>query len=90
MYQVYQLRWNVSVTLNLLWLGPERKVKCYNGYFINEHVFYIEEYGHSRKTYNNEIYVKGSTSNKFEVGYYEKLEEDIELQYHNEHDKFFF
>ena len=65
-------------------------MKCYNGYFINEHVFYTEKYGHSRKTYNNEVYVKGSTSNKFEVDYYEKLEEDIELQYYSEQDRVFF
>ena len=45
MYQVYQLEKNPSVTLNLLSLGPERKVKCYNEYFINGYVFYIEENG---------------------------------------------
>jgi len=45
MYQVYQLKENASVTLNLLSLDSKRKVKCYNKYFINGHVFYIEEYG---------------------------------------------
>jgi hypothetical protein len=31
-----------------------------------------------------EFVLKGSTSNEFEVDYYRKLEEVIELQYHNE------
>jgi hypothetical protein len=43
MYQVYQLRGNASVTFNLLSLDPERKVKCYNMYFINGHVFHTKE-----------------------------------------------
>ena len=79
MYQVYQLRWNVSGTLNLLCLDPKKKVKCYNKYFFNGHVFYIEEYGLGRKIYNNGVYVKGSTSNSIEVDYYENLEDKIEL-----------
>jgi hypothetical protein len=45
-------------------------------------VIYIEEYGQGRKTYNSGVCVKGSTSNEFEVDYYEKLEEVIEMQYH--------
>jgi hypothetical protein len=53
MYQVYQLGWNASVTLNLLSLGPERKVKCYNRYFINGHVFHSEEYDQGSLTYDN-------------------------------------
>jgi len=64
-------------------LVPERKVKCYNRYFINEHVFHTKKYGQGLKTYNSEICVKGSSSNEFEVDYYEKLEEAIELQYHS-------
>jgi len=39
--------------------------------------------------YNNKIYVKGLTSNKFKVDYYGKLKEIIELQYHNEQNKVF-
>ena len=74
MYHVYKLERNASVTLSLLSLGPRRKMKCYNRYFINRHVFYTEEYGWGRKTYNNEVCVKGSTSNEFEVDYYKKLE----------------
>ena len=79
MYQVYQLEVNVNVILNLLSLGLERKAKCYNGYFVNKHMFHIEEYRHGRKTYNNRLYVKGSNSNEFEVDYYGKLEEVVEL-----------
>ena len=81
MYQVYQLVGNASVTLNLLSLSPERKMKCYNEYFINGHVFHTEEYSQVRKTYNNGVHVKRSTSNEFEVDYYEMLEKVIELQY---------
>jgi hypothetical protein len=42
-------------------------------------MFHIEEYGHDRKTYNNEVCVKGLNFNEFEVDYYEKLEDVIEL-----------
>jgi hypothetical protein len=52
-------------------------------YFINEHAFHIKEYDQGKKTYNNEVCVKGSTSNEFEVNYYGKLEEVIKLKYHN-------
>lgn len=58
MYQIYLLRWNTSFTLNLISLGNEKKVKYYNKYFINGHVFYIEDYVQGRKTYNNEVCVK--------------------------------
>jgi hypothetical protein len=58
MYQVYQLKENASVTLNLLSLDYKRKVKCYNKYFINRHVFYIEEYGQGRKIYNIEFVLR--------------------------------
>jgi hypothetical protein len=73
---------NASGSLNLLFLGHERKVKCYNEYFINEYVFHTEEHGHGRKTYNSGVCVKGSTSNEVIVDYYGKLEDMIELQYH--------
>jgi hypothetical protein len=73
MYRVYKLEGNASGTLSLLSLGLERKVKCYNMYFINRYMFHTEEYEQGRKTYNNEVYVKRSISNDFEVDYYEKL-----------------
>ena len=37
-----------------------------------------------RKTYNNGVCVKGSTSSELEVEYYGRLEDVVELQYHNE------
>jgi len=89
MYQVYQLRGNANVTLNLLNLDPERKVKYYNRYFVNRHVFHTEEHGQGRKTCNNGICVKRSTFNEFEVDYYRKLEDAIELQYHSEQNTVF-
>ena len=49
MYQVYQLRVNVNVTLNLLSPGLERKAKCYNGYVVSKYMFHIEEYGHDKR-----------------------------------------
>jgi len=76
--------------LNLLSLGPERKVKWYNKYFVNGQVFHTKEYSYGRKTYNNEVCVKGSTSDEFEFDYYVKLEEIIKLQYHSEQNRFFF
>jgi hypothetical protein len=75
---------SAAISLSLLSLGPERKVKCYNGYFVNGYMFHTEEYEHGRKTYNNGVCVKGSTSSEFEVDYCEKLEEVVELQYHSE------
>jgi hypothetical protein len=51
--------------------------------------FHIKEYDQGRKTYNSEVCVKGSTSNEFEVNYYGKLKEVIELKYHNEQNRVF-
>ena len=45
MYCVYQLKRNTSDSLNLLCLGLERNLKCYNGYFINEYVLHTKDYG---------------------------------------------
>ena len=59
-------------SLSSLSLGPERKCKCYNGYFVNGYVFHTEEYGQRRKC-------KGSTSSELEVDYYGRLEELVEL-----------
>jgi hypothetical protein len=73
MYHVYQLGRNANVTFNLISLGPERPVTRYNRYFINGHVFHTEEYGQGKKTFNNGVCVKGSTSNEFKVDYYKKL-----------------
>ena len=83
MYQVYQLGMNASVTLSLLSLGFKRQGKCYNGYFINGNLFQIKEYKQGGKTYKSGVYVKGSTSNKYEFDYYGKLKEVIKLQYHS-------
>jgi len=58
-------------------------------YFVNEYVFHTEEYEHERNTYNNCVCVKGSTCNEFEVDYYGKLENVVELQYHNEYNRVF-
>ena len=76
-------------SLSSLSLGPERKVKCYNGYFVNGYVFHTEEYGHGRKTYNSGICVKGSISSELKVDYYGRLEEVVELQYHSEQNRVF-
>ena len=71
-------------SLASLSLGPKRKCKCYNRYFVNGYVFHTEEYEQGRKTYNSGVCVKGSTSNELKVDYYDRLEEVVELQYHNE------
>jgi hypothetical protein len=49
-------------------------------YFINKYVFHTEEYEEGINIYNIEFCIRGSISNKFEVDYYEKLEDVIELQ----------
>jgi hypothetical protein len=74
---------SASISLSSLSLDLERKVKCYNGYFVNGYVFHTEVYGHGRKC------VIGSTCSEFEVDYYGKLEEVIELQYYIEQNKVF-
>ena len=58
---------SAAISLSLLCLGPERKVKCYNEYFVNGYVFHTEEYGHGRKTYNNGVCINGQTFSEFEV-----------------------
>jgi hypothetical protein len=73
------MRMNAAKSLSSLSLDPERKVKCYNGYFVNGYVFHTEEYRHGRKTYNIDVCVKGSTSSELEVDYYYRLEEVVEL-----------
>ena len=60
---------NVSATLCLLCLGPKRKVKCYNRYFVNGYVFHNEEYRQGWNTYNSGVCVKEPTSSEFEVDY---------------------
>jgi hypothetical protein len=64
---------SVAKTLSSLSLGLKRKVKCYNEYFINGYVVHTEEYKHGRKTFNNGVCVKGSTSSELEVDYYGRL-----------------
>jgi hypothetical protein len=80
---------SAAISLSLLSLDPERKVKYYNGYFVNGYVFHTEEYEHGRKTYNSSVCIKGSTSSEFKVDYYGRLEEVIELQYHSEQNRVF-
>ena len=58
-------------------------------YFINGYVFHIKDYGQNIKICNNEVCVNESISNKFEVDYYGKLEEVIELQYHSTQNRVF-
>jgi hypothetical protein len=89
-YKVYQMGRSAPKLLSSLSLGPERKCKCYNGYFVNGYVFHTEEYGQGRKTYNSGVSVKGSTSSELEVDYYGRLEEVVELQYHNEQNRVFY
>jgi len=88
-YKVYQMRRSVAKSLSSLSLGPERKVKCYNEYFINGYVFHTEEYGHGRKTYNNGVCVKGLTSGELKVDYNGRLEKVVELQYHSKQNRVF-
>jgi hypothetical protein len=88
-YKVYQMGRSAPKSLSSLSLGPKRKCKCYNGYFVNGYVFHTKEYKQGRKTYNSGVYVKGSTSSELEVDYYGRLEEVIELQYHNEQNRVF-
>jgi len=53
------------------------------------YVFHIEEYRYRKKTYNSGVCVKGSINSELKVDYYDILEEVVELQYHNEHNRVF-
>jgi len=70
---------SAAISLSSPSLGLERKVKCYNEYFVNGYVFHTQEYRHGTKTYNNGVCFKGSICSEFEVDYYGKLEEVVEL-----------
>jgi hypothetical protein len=83
------MRKSVAKSSSSLSLGPERKVKCYNGYFVNGYVFHTKEYEHGRNTYNNGVCVKGSASSELEVDSYGRLEEVVELQYHSGQNRVF-
>ena len=83
---------NMGANMNrikFLYLDPKRKVKCYNKYFINWYVFHTKKYDEGIKIYNNGICIKGSISNKFEVGYYDKLQDVNELWYYRSKDAMF-
>jgi hypothetical protein len=81
---------SAAKSLSSLSLCLERKVKCYNEYFVNGYVFPTEEYGHGRKTYTSGVCVKESTNSELEVDFYSRLEEVVELQYHSEQNRVFF
>jgi len=53
---VFNMRGNTD-RLRFLSLGLEKKVQCYNEFFINEYVFHTEKYGDEKKTYNSEVCV---------------------------------
>jgi hypothetical protein len=44
-YKVYEMGKSVDISLSSLSLGLGRKVKCYNGYFINGYVFILKNTG---------------------------------------------
>jgi hypothetical protein len=79
--------------LPMLWcffcygFSPLFSLFCRLPYFL--FFSHTKEYSQGKKIYNSGIYVKRSICNEFEVDYYEKLEDVIELQYHNEHNRVF-
>ena len=80
-YKVYQIEKSAAMSLSSLSMGLERKVKCYNEYFIERYMFHTEEYRHKRKTYNIGVCVK--------TYYYGRLEEVAEFKYHSKKNKVF-
>ena len=65
--------YNTGGSLNLLYLGPERKISAITGNSSID-VFHTEKHGQGRMIYNSRVYAKGSTYNEFEDYYYTKLE----------------
>ena len=51
--------------------------------------FILKNTGMEERHTNNGVCVKGLTSSEFEVDYYGRLEEVIELQYHSEQNRVF-
>ena len=66
---------NSIVTLSLLSLVLERKMKFYTGISSMDICFILKNMGRTK----GHIMVGGSNSNEFEIDYYKKLEEVIEL-----------
>ena len=77
---------NASAALSLLVL--EEKWSATTSILLMGTCFILENMGRVER-YKSGDCVKGSTSSEFEVDYYGKLEEVIELQYHNEHNRVF-
>jgi len=51
--------------------------------------FILKNMGMKEKAYNSGVCIKGSTSSEFEVDYYSRLKEVMELQYHSEQNSVF-
>ncbi|CAA0828761.1 Unknown protein [Striga hermonthica] len=62
-------------------LGPSRRVRTYNGYFVNGYKFHTHSNGVNKATQNSGVCVLGSCYNEFEVDYYGILTEILELEY---------
>ncbi|XP_073147797.1 uncharacterized protein [Henckelia pumila] len=62
--------------------GPNRRVSCYNGYFVNVFKFETVEHGRYKATSNYGVCVLGSTTDEYEVDYYGVLEEILGLEYY--------
>jgi len=58
------------------WILKER-FSIITGISLMNIFLYIKEYGGGMNTYNNEVYINGSTFNEFEFDYYGKLEDVI-------------
>jgi hypothetical protein len=74
---------NVS-RLKLLFLSHEKKVQCYYRFFSSMNMSFLLKSIVRVKRHNSGVRVMGSTFNEFEVDYYGKLLEVIDLRYHSE------
>ena len=61
--------------------GPTKRVRCYNGFFVNGYKFHTKEYGQNKSTINSGVCVKGCTYSENELDYFGILEEILEFTY---------
>lgn len=62
---------------------PLRRMRYYNGYFINGYIFNTEAYGSHKSTTSWGVYARGLNYNLDKISYYEILKEVIKLFYHS-------
>jgi len=75
------------ISLSLISPGPERKVKCYNGYFVNEYVFHNT--GMKERHTTMVVVSRDRLLVSLKLTTTVDWKRSIELQYHSEQNRVF-